>query len=134
MPTTTISGDMFSITVDGTRAEVRIWRRPDLDSEKGAQNAARIAEEALKLHAHGVRTVLLDVREAPAVAGPKSLASLSTMMAAWATARIRICILVGTDDALKMLQFTRVVTEVAPRDARVVKDEAEAQKWLASGG
>jgi hypothetical protein len=33
-----------------------------------------------------------------------------------------------------MLQFTRVVTEVAPRDARVVKDEAEAKKWLASGG
>jgi hypothetical protein len=134
MPTTTITGDMFSITVDGPRAEIRIWRRTDIDSETGAQNAARLAEEALKLHARGVRSVLVDVRDAPAVAGPKTLASLGAMMAAWAVARIRIGILVGTDDALKTLQFTRVVTEVAPRDARVVKDVAEAQQWLASGG
>ena len=131
MPTT-ITGDMFSITVDGPRAEIRIWRRPDLDSETGAKNAARIAEEAARLPARGVRAVLLDVRDAPSIAGPKSIASMGALMAAWAAARLRIVILVAPDDALKTLQFTRAATENAPRDARVMKDAAEAAKWLAS--
>jgi len=131
MPTT-ITGDMFSITVDGPRAEVRIWRRPDLDSETGAKNAARIAEEGARLPGRGVRAVLLDVRDAPSVAGPKSIASMGALMAAWAAARVRIVVLVGPDDAMKSLQFTRTVTENAPRDARVVKDAAEAAAWLAS--
>lgn len=43
---TTIKGEMFSITIDGPRAEVRIWRRPDLDSATGALNAERISTEA----------------------------------------------------------------------------------------
>lgn len=133
MPTT-ITGDMFSISVDGPRAEIRIWRRPDLDSETGAKNAQRIAEEAAKLPARGVRAVLLDVREAPSVAGPKSIAAMGALMAAWAASRLRIVILVNADDALKSLQFSRTVTENAPRDARVMKDAAEAAKWLSSIG
>ena len=133
MPTT-ITGDMFSIAVDGPRAEIRIWRRPDLDSETGAKNAQRIAEEAAKLPARGVRGVLLDVREAPSIAGPKSIAAMGALMAAWAAAHLRIVILVNADDALKSLQFSRTVMENAPRDARVMKDPAEAAKWLASVG
>jgi hypothetical protein len=31
-----------------------------------------------------------------------------------------------------MLQFRRIVTENAPRDARVISDPTEAAKWLAS--
>ena len=59
---------------------------------------------------------------------------MGAMMAAWAAARLRIVILVNADDALKSLQFSRTVTENAPHDARVVKDAAEAAKWLASVG
>lgn len=131
--TTTISGEMFSITVDGSRAEIRIWRRPDLDSDAGAKNAARLHEEAMKLGARGVRAVLLDVKDAPAVAGPKTVASLSAMMAAWASARIRIAILVDADP-IKTLQFKRVMTENAPREARVLTDAAAARAWLSSAG
>ena len=131
MSANTITGEMFSITVDGPRAEIRIWRRPDIDSETGAQNAARVAEEAAKLPGRGVRRILLDVREAPPVAGPKSIASLSAMMAVWANARTRIAILVS-DDPIRVLQFRRVVTEHAPRDARVMTDADEAAAWLAS--
>ena len=131
MAVATITGDMFSITVDGPRCEIRIWRRPELDSETGARNAARISEEAAKLAARGVRAVLLDVRDAPAVAGPKTVESLSTMMAGWAAANIRVAILVS-DDPIKKLQFNRVVTENAPRGARVLTDAVDASKWLAS--
>ena len=123
---------MFSIKVDGPRAEIRIWRRPDLDTETGAKNAAAIAEEGMKLPARGVRFVLLDMTDAPAVAGPKSIASLGSMMSTWATAKMKIVIVVTSDDPIKMLQFRRVVTERAPADARIVTDVAEAAKWLAS--
>jgi hypothetical protein len=133
MAAVTITGEMYSITVDGPRAEIRIWRRPDLDTETGSKNAAAIAAESLKLAARGVRTVLLDVKDAPAVAGPKSIASISAMMAAWAAAKMKIAILVS-DDPIKMLQFRRVVTEQAPRDACVFTDAAEAARWLASDG
>jgi hypothetical protein len=132
MAVTSINGDMFSISIDGPRAQIRIWRRPDIDSDTGAKNAARIAEEGAKLPVRGVRAVLLDVKDAPAVAGPKSIASISVMMSAWAAARMRVAIFVGSDDAIKVLQFRRVVTEHAPRDARIITDAAEAAKWLAS--
>ena len=131
MAATTITGDMFSITVDGPRAEIRIWRRPDLDSATGALNAERISTEAGKLAARGVRAVLLDVKEAPAVAGPKTVASLGAMMKEWARANLRVAILVN-DDPIKVLQFTRVMTENAPRGSRVITDGVEAKRWLAS--
>jgi hypothetical protein len=131
MSATTIHGDMFVITIDGPRAEIRIWRRPDLDSAGGARNAAKIAEEATKLAGRGVRAVLLDVRDAPAVAGPKSYTSLSSMFSAWTTARLRVVILVS-DDPIKVLQFKRMVTETGARDFRVMTDPGEGKAWLAS--
>lgn len=131
MAASTITGDMFAITVDGPRAHIRIWRRPDLDSETGAKNAARIAEEASKLAGKGVRAVLLDVSDAPAVAGPKSIASISAMMSAWTAARMRVAILVS-DDPIKLLQFRRVVTEHAPKGSPVLIDAAAAAAWLAA--
>ena len=131
MAAPTIKGEMFSITIDGPRAEIRIWRRPDLDSATGALNAERISTEAGKLAARGVRAVLLDVREAPAVAGPKTVVSLSTMMKDWAKAHLRVAILVN-DDPIKVLQYTRVMTENAPRGSRVITDALEAKGWLAS--
>jgi hypothetical protein len=132
MSALTITGEMFTFSIDGPRAQIRIFRRPDLDSETGAKNAARISEEALKLPGRGVRAVLLDVRDAPVVAGPKSIASIAAMMAGFAAAHMKVAILVQADDALKVLQYTRVMTEHAPRDARVIKDVAEATKWLAA--
>jgi hypothetical protein len=132
MTATTITGEMFSISIEGPRAAIRIFRRPDLDSETGAKNAARISEEASRLPGRGVRAVLLDVRDAPGVAGPKSIASMGAMMAGFAAAHLKVAILVQADDAMKVLQFTRVVTEHAPRDARVIKDADEAARWLAA--
>jgi hypothetical protein len=132
MSALTITGEMFTISIEGPRAEIRIFRRPDLDSETGAKNAARISEEAGRLAGRGVRAVLLDLRDAPAIAGPKSVASMGAMMAGFAAAHMRVAILVPPDDAMKVLQFSRVVTEHAPRDARVIKDATEATKWLAA--
>jgi hypothetical protein len=126
-----ITGDMFTIALDGPRAEIRIWRRADLDYAAGARNAERLEEEGAKLPSRGVRAILLDVVDAPAVAGPKTVASLGKMMAAWASARVKIAVLVDADP-IKVLQFKRVLTENAPRDGRVLTDRLEAKTWLAS--
>lgn len=127
-----IKGEMFAILVEGTiqrRAEIRIWRRPDLDSAAGARNAARIAEEAAKLPARGVRTVVLDVREAPPVAGPKTLESLGAMIADWAAAHIRVAVVVS-EEAIMALQFKRLLAENAPLGGRVFSGMAQAKAWL----
>jgi hypothetical protein len=126
-----IRGDMFSLTIGGSRAEIRVWRRPDLDSQAGAHNAARMAEEARKLPARGVRAVLLDVKEAPPVAGPKTLAALGEMIGHWGSSRMAIVIVVS-HDPIMVLQYKRVVAENAPRSARVTTSLAEAKLWLAS--
>jgi hypothetical protein len=131
MAETSISGDMFSFTINAPRAEIRVWRRPDLDSQAGARNAARIADEARRLPARGVRAVLLDLADAPPVAGPKTLASVGEMIAQWAAARMSI-IIVMSHDAIMVLQYKRVVAENAPRSARVTTSLTEAKLWLAS--
>ena len=72
-----LTREMFSITSDGARAEIKIWRRPDLDSAAGARNAEEMAAEAAKLPHRGIREVILDLREAPGVAGPRRPAGSS---------------------------------------------------------
>lgn len=126
----TITREMFSITVDGQRAEIRIWRRPDLDSATGAANVIEMAAEGARLPARGVREITLDMRDAPAVAGPKSAAAMGELMTAWGTARVRVAVLIS-DDPVKTLQFRRLVTENAPKNAKVTADPAEAARWLA---
>ncbi len=127
-----LTREMFSITSDGARAEIKIWRRPDLDSAAGARNAEEMAAEAAKLPNRGIREVILDLREAPGVAGPRSTAALGTMFARWAAAKVRIAVLIS-EDPLKTLQFNRLVADHAPKHACVSTDEAEATRWFASG-
>jgi hypothetical protein len=127
--TTTFTREMFSIIVDGHYAEIKIWRRPDLDSAAGARNAQEMATESAKLPARGVREILFDVREAPAVAGPKSTAVLAELLRGWGMARVRIAVLIS-DDAVKTLQFRRLVVEHAPKNAFVTSDPHEAARWL----
>jgi hypothetical protein len=128
MPTV-LTREMFSITVDGARAVIRIWRRTDLDHATGAANAVEMAAEGAKLPGRGVREIVLDLREAPGIAGPKTSAAIAAMLARWGTARIRIAVLI-TDDPLKTLQFRRLVTDNAPKNACVTSDLVAAEKWF----
>jgi hypothetical protein len=130
MPTI-LTREMFSVTVDGPRAEIRIWRRPDLDFATGARNAVEIAAEGAKLPGRGVREIVLDLRDAPGIAGPKTTEALGGMLAKWGAARLRIAILI-TDDPLKTLQFKRLVTDHAPKNAIVTTNAADAAKWFAA--
>ena len=130
MPTA-ISREMFSIAVDGTRAEIKVWRRPDLDSATGTKNALELAAEGAKLPGRGVGEIVLDMREAPAVAGPVTATAFAAMFAAWGSTRVRIAVLIS-EDPLTTLQFRRLVTDNAPKNACVTTDASEPAKWFAT--
>lgn len=128
-----LTREMFSVTVDGARAIIKIWRRPDLDSAAGARNAQEIASEAATFAARGVKEVILDLCHAPGVAGPRSVEALSGMFAKWAAAKMRVAVLI-VDDPMKTLQFKRIVAEQHLQHAFVTTDEEKAESWLASLG
>ena len=126
-----LTREMFSVSTEGVRAEIKIWRRTDLDSATGARNAEEMAAEAAKLPSRGIREVILDLREAPGVAGPRTTQALGTMFERWAAAKIRIAVLIS-EDPLKALQFKRLVAVHAPKHAFVTTSPAEATRWFAS--
>ncbi|HSO32998.1 MAG TPA: hypothetical protein VLT33_10780 [Labilithrix sp.] len=128
-----LTREMFSISVDGARGEIRIWRRPELDSATGARNASELAEEGAKLPTRGVREVVVDLRAAPGIAGPKTTASMGAMFGQWAAAKVRIAVLIS-DDPLMALQYRRLVTEHAPKSACVTTSPAEIDRWFAASG
>ncbi|MBX3189625.1 MAG: hypothetical protein KF819_21545 [Labilithrix sp.] len=129
---TTIKGDMFTMIIGAPRAEIRIVKNPSIDSATGAQGAIDLAAEGAKLPARGVREILFDIRDAPAVAGPKSTEAVAGMLRSWEAARTRVAVVVS-DDAIKKLQFNRLVTEHAPKHARIFASLDEAELWLGGG-
>ena len=128
-----LTREMFSISVDGGRAEIKVWRRPDLDSASGTRNTVEMTEEAAKLPSRGIKEILFDLREAPGVAGPKSTELLGGMFSRWAAAKVRVAVLIN-DDPLKTLQFNRLVSDHASKSAYVTTDENEATRWLGAPG
>lgn len=128
-----VTREMFSVSVDGSRALIKIWRRPDLDSDAGARNAKEVAAEAVALHGRGVKEVILDLCHAPAIAGPKSVESLSAMFARWAAVKMRVAVLI-VDDPMKTLQYKRIVAEQGLEHAFVTTTEELAAQWFASLG
>ncbi len=123
------STDNASISMEGARAHVKVWRRPDLDSATGTRLANELAVLLKALPGLGVREVFFDVREAPPVAGPKTTAVLGEIFAGFDAANLRLSVLVG-DHSVQALQFRRLVAERIAERGRVVFDENEADAWL----
>lgn len=122
------SGPNFAITRDGALARCRIWSRPDLSSEEGAACAAQIQRSLEHLASDAsVRTVILDVAEAPAAAGPKTLASLARLFASFEAAEKPIVVVVG-ESAMRRIQYGRLVGENARLHGRVERDADAAQR------
>jgi len=124
-----VTGDNYSIALEGVRATVTVWRRPDLDSAAGARAAGELAREVAALPRKGVREIILDLSEAPPVAGPKTTESLGQLLRTAASAGARIAVVVG-GDAVQKLQMKRLVADNAPAQARVVTDAEAAEHWF----
>jgi hypothetical protein len=123
------SAENYSITVDGARAVLRVWRNPELDSKTGAQHAEEIVGQLLALTKERVTSILYDATEAPPVAGPRTQAALEGLFRSCERKQVPFAIVYG-DDAVRALQLRRLVTTCAPRHGCAVRDLAEAEAFL----
>jgi hypothetical protein len=112
---------------------VSVWRRPDLDTATGAALAQALVDDLLAAigERSALRTIVLDLRQAPPVSGPATQASLGRLLAACERAGVRVVALHG-GEALAALQFGRLVRESAPRCGQVVRDVEQAEALVAA--
>ena len=107
------SGENYSIELEATHAKAKVWRRPDLDSSAGAADAQGMVKQ-LKLLAATLTTLVLDLREAPSVAGPKTVETMEELFATCEKLRVKVAIVLS-EDPLQLLQFRRLAETHAPQ-------------------
>ncbi|MBX3213128.1 MAG: hypothetical protein KF850_13925 [Labilithrix sp.] len=123
-----MKGENYEIDPGGRWAVARVWRRPDLPSADGARDASEMVRHLVALTSK-ISGLLFDLREAPAVAGPRTVDAMTQLLEAYERASVRIAVVVA-DDPLKALQFRRLVTTFAPTWGRLDVSLAEAEAWL----
>jgi hypothetical protein len=95
-------------------ARCRVWRRPDLDAERGAAAAVEIGDELQALAELGeVCGLILDIHAAPQIVGPRTQDALTRLFTVWERAGKPVVIVTGTS-AVQRLQVHRLLTEAAP--------------------
>lgn len=111
---------------------VSVWRRPDLDSATGAALAQALVDAVLAALAGPavLRTIVLDLRQAPPISGPSTADSLGRLIHACEQASVTIVVVHG-GDPLAILQLGRLIREHAPRLGRLLEDAAEVEAMLA---
>jgi len=125
-------GGNYQIDIIEHVAHVRVWRRPDVDSEQGARFAQEIIASFERLAKSSIaRGLVLDMREAPLVAGPKTQTSIAAMISPWEAANKPFSVVASS--ALQVLQLRRLCILHGPRKARVFTDAVQAQQWAAAG-
>lgn len=122
------SGGNYVIEIDADGvAYVRVWRRPDVDSETGA----RFAEEKLahlRVLARRCKGLVFDLREAPPVVGPRTEATLAAVLSMFDGARKRCAFLVG-GNPVQQLQLRRLIAAHSSPHGRVESDLVKARAW-----
>lgn len=123
------AGENFRIVLVGARATVTVWKRPDLDSATGARNAHEMAAHIRTLTPQ-LGALLLDLRDAPLVAGPKTVDTMSELLRGCEKTGVQVAVVLS-GDAMQLLQFRRLVTTYAPTRGKAVVSMAEADQHLA---
>jgi len=123
------TAENYSIALEGMRAVVKVWKRPDIDAATGAARAAELVAHVRALTVDRARSVLLDLNAAPPVAGPKTTEVLADLLRTCERAEIPVAFVYGPD-AVQALQCRRLVVEHAPKNGRAVRDLAEAEAFL----
>lgn len=123
-----LQGDNYAIEIRGDRATARVWKRPDIDSAAGARSAAAMVT-ALKELAIKRCSLVFDLREAPVVAGPRTVETLGDLLATFEASRARIAVIV-TNEPMQALQYRRLLSTYAPTQGRLTTTPAEAEAWI----
>ena len=123
-------GGNYRVVLEGPTVRIVVWRTPDVPSVEAAADF-ELASERVREMAATISALLLDVREAPKVAGPRTTAALTGLLAAFAARKKRVAV-VCSADALQQLQFKRLVGEASAQYATIFGEVADAEQWLAA--
>ena len=122
-----LRGENYEIEVHGRRATARVWKRPDLDSAEGARNAAVMVTKLTEL-ASSVDSLVFDLREAPVIAGPRTVDALGVLFSSYEQAGARIAV-IASNEPLQTLQFRRLLSTYAPTTGQLTLSTSEAEAW-----
>jgi hypothetical protein len=124
-----VEGDNHRMSFQDGVVRAAVWKRPDLDHARGAENAQQIERKLLDWLALRPRGLYLDVTEAPEVAGPKTEETIGSWFRAYADARVRIAVRVGPS-AVQRMQYQRLLSVHAGGTGQVCQSEAEGLRSL----
>jgi hypothetical protein len=124
-------GMNYSIDLEGSVAVCRVWSRRDLDSATGARLATEKIALFRKLASRDTAAMLLDLSEAPVVAGPKTQAALGEMLKAWQDVSKPVAV-VASSHSIQQLQLRRLIQTFAPSQGGLFGSTDEAAAWLES--
>lgn len=111
---------------DGRVLICRVWARPDLSREEGAQSGKELMMLMLDAFARAeLRAVIMDARQAKMVIGGRTLEAIERMFQGAEQRGITIVALISTDPIQK-LDFTDVVGRAAPEHGHVSVELTEA--------
>jgi hypothetical protein len=88
-------GENFEIVADARVARCRVWQRPDLSHAAGAACAEETMRLCEQIASEGTHALLMDLREAPPAAGPRTQKAHGTIFGWFEKAGRRVAVLVG---------------------------------------
>lgn len=124
------AGELFRIEVRDHVARCRVWSNPLVSVDEGAREAALVETHLTTLvRDPRVQGALLDLRDGPVIAGPRTQASLRRIFRQFDRASRAVAVAVG-DSALQRMQMARLVKGSAPRLGKVLRGLSQAEAWL----
>ncbi len=127
-------GENFSFTLDVHGVlRGRVWRRPDLDSERGAALGEEMAGVWIAASRDAsVIGLVFDLREAPPVFGPRTEKAFSAMFDERSNAKWAV--LIAGEVAVQSMQLQRIATGHRRVVVVTSMEKAEAIVEAALGG
>jgi len=122
-------GGNYRIELEHRAAYCRVWTRRDVDSETGAGYARDKIQHFEALARGPADSMILDLIDAPPVAGPKTQGAIGEMLGAWESARRPIALVAG-NDKVQALQLKRLAAQHAPRFCCVFVGLEAARDWM----
>lgn len=126
-----ITGINHTLEVRLGLVHVRVGDAKNLTLTQGAEAARALSDDllqVLELTNQFMRGLILDVRKAPSITGPKTRAVIGASMKAWERSGLPVVVVVG-NEPIKETQFTSLLREHAPTQGKVTRGYKEAEEW-----
>ncbi len=133
MQRTLLERPTFRVSAEAQIAICTVLVRPDVDPEVGARAGEEMCSylsDSILQTGSGFTGLLLDVRAAPSVFGPKTRAAVEAMLRTANESGKRIAVLVSLSKAAQQSQYAQMCETYARGVARTVDSEFLARHWL----